>query len=580
MLKSCRRVVSALLATSLITAPALAATNTIQPTWILRNGRIVTQDAQNRTVSAIAVLGDRVVASGTDAEMMALRAPGTCVLDLGNRTVVPGFADGHIHTKPYMPESTVNLTPVHNMRELLAAIQAQVARSQPGEIIRTNSDWHEAQLEERRLPNRWDLDTVSPNNPVVVIRGGHQFILNSAALQHWNITGETQAPPGGQITVDHERNEINGELVDRARDLVRLPPLPERTLEQQIADLQAEQAYYNSVGLTSVRVPGVEIEQMHLYEELARRHLMTVRTSVLIWWDRRTPAEQFRVQLERWPVRSRFGDEWLRLDGVKLGVDGGYEGGWMREPYAAPFDRGGTYRGLNTAPRDLYIPVVRMLNELGIRASTHAVGDAAVDLVLDAYEAANRDHPIIDQRWAIEHAFITHPEQIQRIRDLGVVISAQSHLYLAGPSVLRFWGRERTEHMVPVRDWLDAGIPVASGTDNKLPYNPASPILTFYHWVTRDSIGGVGPLGPDQVITRQEALRIATVGDAYLTFEEDIKGTLEPGKLADMVVLSQDIMTIPAAQIPQTRVLGTMVGGRFVFRQAELAGSDCTPRTN
>lgn len=570
------RLLPALLASSLIASPVSAATNRIEPTWILHNGRIVTQDDGNRTVSAIAVLGDRVVASGTSAEMLALRGAGTCVLDLGDRAVVPGFADGHIHSKPYMPESTVDLTPVRNMRELLAAVQAQVARSAPGDIIVTNSDWHEAQLEEQRLPNRWDLDPVSPDNPVVVIRGGHQYILNSAALSRWNITRETQAPPGGQITADAARGDINGELVDRARDLVELPPAPRRTIEERLGDLRQEQALYNSLGLTSVRVPGVSLAQMRDYEELTRRGQMNVRTSVLIRWDRRTPADEFRRQLEQWPVRSRFGNEWLMLDGVKLGVDGGYEGGWMREPYAEPYGLDGTYRGLNTAQRDLFVPIVRMLNELGIRPSTHAVGDAAVDLVLDAYEAANRDRSIAAERWAIEHAFITRPEQIQRIRDLGVVISAQSHLYLAGPSLLRFWGRERTEQVAPVRAWLDAGIPVAGGTDNKLPYVPASPILTFYHWVSRDSIGGVGPLGPDQAITRQEALRIATLGNAFLTFEEGIKGTLEPGRLADMVVLSQDIMTIPAAQIPQTQVLGTMVGGRFVFQRPEL-GASCTP---
>lgn len=572
------RFLPALLATTMIAASGTAATNSIQPTWILHNGRIVTQDEGNRTVSAIAVLGDRIVASGTDAEMLALRGGNTCIIDLADRAVVPGFADGHIHSKPYMPESTVDLTPVRSMRELLAAVQAQVARSAPGDIIVTNSDWHEAQLEELRLPTRWDLDTVSPDIPVVVIRGGHQYILNSAALARWNITRETQAPPGGQITVDSRRGDINGELVDRARDLVELPSAPRRNLEERLADLQQEQRLYNSLGLTSVRVPGVSLAQMRDYEELARRGDMTVRTSVLIRWDRRTPAEQFRSQLEQWPVRSRFGNEWLMLDGVKLGVDGGYEGGWMREPYAEPYGLEGTYRGLNTAQRDLFVPVVRMLNEVGIRPSTHAVGDAAVDLVLDAYEEANRDRSIVDQRWAIEHAFITQPEQIQRIRDLGIVISAQSHLYLAGPSLLRFWGRERTEMVAPVRAWLDAGVPVAGGTDNKLPYVPASPILTFYHWVSRDSIGGVGQLGPDQAITRQEALRIATLGNAFLTFEEGIKGTLEPGKLADMVVLSQDIMTIPAQRIPETQVLGTMVGGRFVFQRPEL-GANCQPRS-
>ena len=539
---------------------------------ILHSGAIVTQDGQNRTVSAIAIRGDEVLAVGGERDVLPLRRAGTCVIDLGGRTVVPGFSDGHLHSKTNdLDPSRVNLTPVKTMAELLEAIRTKVAVSKPGDVIVTTSDWHEGQLKEKRLPNRWDLDPVSPDTPVVVIRGGHQYVLNSAALKKWGITKTTTSPPGGHITIDKTRDDVNGELVDRARDLVTLPKLLPRDLEERLTLLREEQQRYNELGLTSVRNPGASIADMHDYQDLAKRGQMTVRTSVLIRWDRKSSAENFRKELATWPVKSGFGDKWLRLDGIKLGVDGGYEGGWMTEPYAEPHGHGVTYFGLNTVPREQFVAVVKMLNELDLRPSTHAVGDAAVDLVLDAYEAADAARDVNDRRWVIEHAFITRPDQIDRVKKLDLVLSAQSHLYLAAPSLLEFWGRERTQAVAPVRSWLDKGIHVAGGTDNKLPYVPEAPLTTFYHWVTRDT-AGAGVLGASQRISRQQALRLATIENAYLTFEEAMKGTLEPGKLADLVVLSQDIMTVPDQRLPDTGVLGTMVGGRFVYRSPDFKG--------
>lgn len=563
-----------LLASVLI--PAAAGAQSALPTsWILHNGTIVTQDEDAPRASALAIFGDEIVAAGSDSRVLTLRGASTCVLDLEGRTVVPGFADGHIHSKILRAdESTVNVTPVRNMQELLDSIAAKVERVGPGELVTTTSDWHEAQLEELRLPTRWDLDPISPNNPVVVIRGGHSYILNTAALERWGITKDSQSPAGGHIGFDQERNDITGELVDRAKDLVDLPESPPMTLDERVALLRDEHRLYNRLGLTSVRNPGASLQAMHDYQELARRGDQSVRVSVLIRWDRRSSAEEFRQELETWPVKSGFGDRWLRLDGIKLGVDGGYEGGWMTEPYEEPYGQGGRYTGLNTVPREQFTEVVKMLNELGLRPSTHAVGDAAIDLVLHGYEAADRERDINGRRWVIEHAFITRPDQIERIQNLDLVISAQSHLYLAGASLVEYWGRERAEQVAPVRSWLDAGIQVAGGTDNKLPYVPEDPLTTFYHWVTRNTVS-VGVLGEEEAITREEALRIATLGNAYLTFEEDLKGTLEPGKLADLVVLSQDIMIVPADRLPETRVLGTMVGGRFVYHTPEL-GVGCT----
>jgi len=234
----------------------------------------------------------------------------------------------------------------------------------------------------------------------------------------------------------------------------------------------------------------------------------------------------------------------------------------MREPYAEPFGRGGKFKGIQVVPTASYNAVVQELNRQGWRVATHAVGDAAVDQVLSAYEAADKERSIKDKRWAIEHLFIGRPDHYPRIRALGVVVSAQDHLYLAAPSMAKYWGRARAEQVTPVRTFLDEKLLVAGGTDSPvIPYNP---FWAMYHFITRETISD-GVYGANQRITREEALRMFTINNARLTFEESIKGSLEPGKLADLVILSADFLTVPESSIQSIKPVATMVGGRFVF---------------
>jgi predicted amidohydrolase YtcJ len=419
-----------------------------------------------------------------------------------------------------------------------------VQRSAPDAVVVSNSDWHEAQLIEHRLPYRKDLDTVAPSTPVVLVRGGHEYILNSAALRKWNITKDTPQLPGGRITRADD-GELNGELVDRAKSLVQLPSAPRLTIEA----LAEQHRTLNAAGLTSIRYPGASVEQYRLLQEMQRRGTLTLRVNQLL----RPPVAG---------AKPDEGDPWLRIGGIKLGVDGGFEGGWMREPYAEPWGEKGAYRGVNTMPQAAFTETVKALNRDGWRVATHAVGDAAIDEVLAGYEAANAERPIAGKRWAIEHGFIAQPDQFARMKALDVVISAQNHLYLAGPSLVKYWGPQRAARTTPMRDYFDRGFIVASGTDSAVV--PYPPLWTIYHFVTRDTISG-GVLGADQKITRREALRAATINNAYLTFEERIKGSIEPGKLADLVVLPEDLLTCPEKHIEQMRVSMTMVGGRIVY---------------
>ena len=531
------------------------------PDTILYNGNIVTVDPSFSHAQAVAITGDRFEAVGPDSTVRALAGSQTVEIDLGGRTVVPGLMDNHLHSAGGGPG--VDLSDTRTLDEALAAIGARASASPPGALVVTNSDWHEAQLREQRLPLRHDLDAVAPDNPVVVVRGGHEYILNSAALERWGVDESTEVPPGGQIS-RYADGTLNGELIDRAKDYVTLPPPPERSLEERIEAQLAEYRELHAVGLTSVRHPGGSVSQYRAIQELQRRGELTMRVTFLL---RFRGVDDIAEAVTATGLQPDEGDEWLKIGGVKLGVDGGFEGGWMREPYVEPWGRDGTFYGINTMTPEAYTGTVLALNELGWRPATHAVGDAAIDLVLDAYEAAHEQQPITGKRWAIEHGFIPAADQFPRMRALDLAVSAQNHLYVAGPSLEKYWGRERAGWTTPVRTYLDEGIPVSGGTD--APVIPYPPLWVIYHFVTRDTLSG-GVFGADQRISREEALRLVTVDNAYLTFEEDLKGSIEPGKLADLVVLSDNIMTVPEERIDDLTVLMTMVGGGIVYEHPDF----------
>jgi len=527
------------------------------PDLIIVNARIYTVDRAFSTAQAVAIAGGKFTAVGTNDDIRRLATGSTRVLDAGGKTIIPGLADDHLHGAGV--GDGVDLSRTRTLGDVLTAIGGAVKRARPGEIVVTNADWHEAQLREQRLPYRRDLDAVAPSTPVVVVRGGHEYILNSAALKKWNITKGTPVPPGGEISRDGD-GELNGELMDRAKALVTLPPAP--PLDEQ--HVIAEHRKLNAAGLTSIRYPGASAEQYRILQQMAKKGTLTIRVNQLMRAFEADSADKLKAAISSWGVRPGEGDEWLRVGGVKLAVDGGFEGGWMTQPYAGDWGRGGEYRGVNTVKQQPYTDMVVELNRQGWRVATHAVGDAAIDEVLAAYETADAEKSIVGRRWTIEHAFIPRADHFPRMKKLGLVISAQDHLYLAGPSLVKMWGRERAGWTTPMRTFLDQGFIVAGGTDS--PVVPYPPLWVFYHFTTRDTISG-GVLGAGQKITRREALQVETINNAYVTFEEQTKGSIEPGKLADLVVLPEDIMTCPDKAIESMQVSMTMVGGKIVYQQ-------------
>jgi predicted amidohydrolase YtcJ len=542
-----------------------AARQSPPPGVIYYNGKIVTVDETFSFAQAVAITADKFRAVGGNDAIRRLAGPATRQIDLNGLTVTPGLTDNHLHNAGGGPG--VDLSRARTLRDVLAAIGARAEQSRADEVVVTNSDWHEAQLKEQRLPLRRDLDEVSRDVPVVVVRGGHEYILNSAALRKWQITRDTAVPAGGRIS-RYADGELNGELVDRAKSLVTLPPPRKRSLDERIQDQIAEYNKLHAAGLTAVRHPGGSLDEYRMRKEMARRGVLSMRVTQLLNVDRTGEPAVIQKATAAWGVAPDEGDARLRIGGIKLAVDGGFEGGYMRQPYEEPYGEGGTFRGLQTVPQQRYTEIVTTLNRLNWRVFTHAVGDAAIDQVLAGYEAANAEKSISGKRWGIEHGFLPQADQFPRMRALGLFVSAQNHLYLAGPSLVKYWGAARAAWTTPVKAYLDAGIAVSGGTDSAVV--PYPPLWVVYHFVTRDTISG-GVLGADQRISREDALRLITRNHWYLTFEEHTKGVIGAGRYADMVVLAEDIMTVPAERIERMNVLMTMVGGTVVYRHADFA---------
>ena len=524
---------------------------------VLLGGSVVTL-SEAGVAEGIAIRGDRIVAVGSSSEVRAYVGPETRVVELDGRSVIPGLADNHFHGIGGGPG--VDLSRTRSIADVIEAVAARAAEIPAGEVIRTNSDWHEGQLAEQTLPYRDDLDRATSDHAVVVVRGGHEYILNSVALARWSIDESTPAVSGGRIG-RYEDGRLNGELVDRAKNFVVLPPVPERSEADMLAALAESHRTLNSRGLTSIRYPGSSPLQYSALQQLKETERLNIRVEFLLRAPR-SPQSLEQIMNE-WPAPGA-GDAWLKIGGVKLGVDGGFEGGLMREPYEEPWGEGGAFSGLQTVPREPFVETVRALHASGWRVATHAVGDAAIDLVLDAYEVANADAPLQGLRWVIEHGFIPRDDQFPRMRALGLSVSAQDHLYLAAPSLAEYWGEDRAAWTTPLRAYLDADIPVSLGTDS--PVVPYDPWWVLHHFTTRETISA-GVFGADQRVTRLEALRAATEGYAYLTFSEDERGSLEVGKLADLAVTAMDYLTCADPCLESMQVDLTVVGGRIVWER-------------
>ncbi|WP_376099330.1 amidohydrolase [Roseomonas sp. CCTCC AB2023176] len=545
------------LAPAVLALPALA-----QPAdLLLRNGRVHTVDRAGTTTTAVAVRDGRFVALGAEAERMGARE----TLDLGGRAVIPGLMDAHLHLHGYaMNAPTVQLLGARSIADVVQLIGERAAATPPGEWVIASSLWHESLLAEGRLPTRWELDAVSPNNPVFIPRGGHVVTVNSQGLARSGVTRDTPQPTGGVIVRRDDGEPTGVLLIAGAISIARraLPP-PPPAAEQARLMVEAMREL-NGLGITGIFEPGIMGPEAAIYRQLRDDNRMTLRAWVAWRGLNRESIERGIAAQRDWPQHPM-----VRPAGIKFLLDGGVEGGWMTEPYRiVPGEQTNPgYRGILLLPaggEEEMLEGLRAVHRAGMQFHTHSVGDATIDLITRLYERVDGElGPVRNLRWNVMHIFLPTPEALSRMARLGIMATVQNHPVLLGHNQRRWWGDERAAYSIPIRAILDAGIQTAGGTD--APVVPGDPFQSMWWMVTRGTLAGYR-LGPEQAITAAEALRIYTRGTAALLGAEEELGSIEVGKRADLVVLSQDLLTVEPERIRETRALMTVVEGRVVHR--------------
>jgi predicted amidohydrolase YtcJ len=542
----------------LLATPALA-----QPAdLVLRGGKIITVDGNWRVAQAIAIKDGRFLAVGDAAAVDRHIGPGTQVIELAGKTVVPGLIDTHLHQLfAALNGPAVQLLGARNVADVQKAIAERVARTEPGKWVMASSGWHESILEEGRMPTRFELDAVSPNNPVFIPRGGHVITVNSKALELAGITKETPNPQGGVIVRDPGTGEATGVLLETAAYLVRkiLPP-PTGNLAEL---LKLQMRNLNSYGIVGVVEPGVDERQMAVYRAVHDAGEMTTRTDVL--YRARSKAD---VEKGIAAIKAQKNSDMLRFIGIKFPLDGGVEGGRMTWPYRiVPGEQTDpTYRGVLLLPpggEDEYVAGLKLIAEAGLQAQTHAVGDETINVIVRSYERINGEKPIRDLRWTIMHLFHPSDAALKKMAEIGIMATMQDHPVLLGHNQRRWWGDQHAAYAIPIRKAIDAGVLVGGGSDG--PVVPVDPFLSMWWMTTRQVLKGY-VLGKEHAITAKEALQLYTINNARILGVEKERGSIEPGKLADIAVLSQDILSVPADTIRDTKVHLTVIGGRIVHR--------------
>lgn len=542
-----------------------------QADLVLRNANIVTMNRNAPEAEALAVSGDRILAVGSDDEVGGYVGTDTEVVDLEGKTVVPGMIDSHVHFVGLGNRLLqLDARNVSDKDEIIERVAEHVAAAAPGEWIQGRG-WDQNRWTVKEFPTKEELDGVSPENPVFLRRvDGHAAWVNSLALEIAGISRETPDPPGGEI-IRYASGEPAGTLVDNAFRLVseHIPPIS-REQKRRAIGLAIQECLAS--GLTGVHEAGGYREDIELYEEMMREDAFDLRIYEFLRWptdEQKLPHtyEELDYYLAQGPQVGLHGNR-LTIRGIKMSIDGalGSRGAALLEPYEDDPDNRGLLR---LTEDEVYATIVRGL-EAGFQVTTHAIGDRANRLVLDTMERALEATGAEDARLRIEHAQILHPDDVPRFAELGVIPSMQpTHCTTDMNWAATRLGEERTEYAYAWRSLLDSGVPIAGGSD--APVEPVQPLPGIYAAVARRDLetGWPGEEGwhPEQKVTREEALRMFTIDAAYSVFEEDLKGSLEPGKLADIVVLSKDIMTIPAEEILTTEVLMTFLGGELVYEK-------------
>lgn len=533
------------------------------PQLVFINGSVYTANDRQPTAEAIAVSGDRIIYVGNNAGAQRLVTKNTRVIDLKGRAIFPGFTDAHHHLIGVgFREMTLNLEGTTSLPDFLAKVKARVDQAKPGEWV-TGRGWIETFWQPPVFPTRKDLDSVAPNNPVILGRAdGHGAVVNSAALKIAGVDRTTPNPFGGEISKD-ANGEPNGMLLDAAQGLIRRHVPDASPADAERAVILGVNRNIN-LGWTQIQDAGGSYDDVELFQKLYREGKIKLRIYKAI----HGPSAASARLMSEGPTLGAF-DHRFTLRTIKVVSDGalGSRGAALLAPYADKPDT----KGFLTVKQEELAPMLTQALKVGVQVETHAIGDYANRFILDEYEKAFKAVPVAqrkvaDPRWRVEHSQIVNPADIPRFAKLGVIPSMQpSHaigdLHFA-PSRL---GIERLAGAYAWQSFIKSGAIVPGGSD--APVERGEPLIEFYAAVARKDQKGFSGAGwhPEEAVTREQALKMFTLWPAYAAFEDKLRGTIEVGKLADLTIFSADIMKIPEAEILKQSCVMTVINGEVVF---------------
>jgi predicted amidohydrolase YtcJ len=549
---------------------------------VVVNAKVLTVDPKNTQAEAVAIRGNTFAAVGATDAIRAMAGPATRVIDAGGRTVVPGFIESHVHaTGAARGEVSQAFVQLHSIQEIADWVRGRAKEVGPGgwvQLPRVDV----TRIREGRLPNKADLDEAAPANPAVYTwqyANRNIQILNDAAIKVAKIGKTTVAPKGCTLHFTP-----NGEFTGRMENCQSLLNIPERpvTDAQYLDSLAALMKRYNQVGITSITERSSSADGVRDYQRLQaeRRLPLRVRVTIRIGTGDNSEAAIERI-ISGLGVKYDQGDDWVRVGPLKIGIDGGalYGTAVMREPYPAtshalygitdPDYRGEFGRGQGLTA-DGVRNYVRVGNRLGWQLSSHVTGDRGVDIVLDAIEAANKEQSMLDKRYNLIHAYFASADTARRAASLGAVVDTQPMwFYKDGDALLKALGPKYMNSFIGVKTWMDNGVTVALNADHMQGFdpvgalNPYHPLLAMQAAITRRTQGGQ-VIGPAERISRLDALRMTTINAAFIGFEEQKKGSIEVGKLADLAILTADFLTVPEDRIMDIKSYMTIVDGKVV----------------
>ena len=533
---------------------------------IFWGGNIITVDPRRPNAQAVAIKDGRFLKAGSEAEVKALAGRNTKMIALRGRTVTPGFIDSHQHLSQYGTDLLqIDCSPRRRKTivQLQQAVRKETKRKPAGEWIR-GVGYDDTKTLDQRILTRTDLDEVAPDHPVFIHHvSGHWAVVNSRALEVGGIGEETADPPGGAYGRDPDTGRLNGILYEQAEFAYvfegtngQPPVMPALSLKDRMKGMRLACDRYLASGITGVHDALVSAQTLETYQEAFKSGDLKLRVYMLI-------SIEYLPHLQALSLRTGFGNEWLKIGGVKILADGAIAGrtAYLSEPYIGSEGRG----ILAVESEEALHALIRKGHEAGFQVCVHANGDRVIEMALTGFEKALGELPRKNHRHRLEHCTVVNPEILKRIKKLKLLVTPfGSYIYHHGEKMIPYYGARRVEMMFAHRSFLDYGIGVSGASDN--PCGPYEPLLAIQSCVTRKSAAGE-VLAAKQRITVDEAIGLYTMASAYASFEENLKGSITPGKLADLVVLGEDPRRVDPDEIKDVPVEMTIVGGEIKYQE-------------